>query len=442
MQSVNTMRKILSKLSFLILVAIPVFSFSQLNSPYSRYGVGNLVPQANIANRARGGISAAYADPTSINTVNPASYSDLIYSTLEIGLEYDGLSLKSKNPQSTFKSNNGIIPYLEFGFPLLRGNKKAQKSKTSWGMAFGLKPISRITYKIGSSTFSTDSSLTNYEGSGGVNEAFLGTGMRFHNFSIGFNTGYLFGEKSYDTRLIFNNDSLNYSKTHYGSQTLFGGVFLDAGMQYAAKLNKKSALTFGLYGTLQKSYKGSKDDLLETYNYNIQTGAPQSIDTVSYISGQKGNVVLPAKFGGGIAFSNEHLLVGADYATTQWDNYRFFGEKDLVKNSWNAKIGLQYWPATSNSTGYFNFVKYRAGFSFGQDYINVENKLPVYTVSVGGAFPLKLKHTFYDHQYSIMNFTFEYQNRGNNNNNLTEGMYKVSLGFSLSDIWFLRQKYQ
>jgi len=41
-----------------------------------------------------------------------------------------------------------------------------------------------------------------------------------------------------------------------------------------------------------------------------------------------------------------------------------------------------------------------------------------------------------------MNFTFEYLNRGNNNNNLTENMYKVSFGFSLSDIWFLRQKYQ
>jgi hypothetical protein len=53
-----------------------------------------------------------------------------------------------------------------------------------------------------------------------------------------------------------------------------------------------------------------------------------------------------------------------------------------------------------------------------------------------------LKHNFYDHQYSIMNFTFEYGNRGNNQNNITESLYKVSLGFSLSDIWFLRQKYQ
>ncbi len=107
-------------------------------------------------------------------------------------------------------------------------------------MAFGLKPISRINYKIGSSAFSIDSSLTSYEGSGGINEAFLGTGIRIKNFSIGFNTGYLFGEKNYDTRLLFNNDSLNYYKTHYGSQTRFGGMFLDAGMQYVAKIKKEA----------------------------------------------------------------------------------------------------------------------------------------------------------------------------------------------------------
>ncbi len=429
------------KFTCLILAALPLFCFAQLNSPYSRYGVGNLVSQANIANRAMGGISAAYTDPTSINTVNPASYSDLIYSTLDIGLEYDGLNLKSKNPLGDFKSNYGIIPYLEFGFPLLRGNKKAEKNKVSWGLAFGLKPISNISYKIGSSSFSTDSSLTTYQGSGGINEAFIGTGIRIKNFSIGINTGYLFGEKNYDTHLIFNNDSLNKYKTHYGSNTRFGGMFLDAGMQYVTKM-KKGALTFGAYGTLQKKYSGSKDDLLETYSYDYQTQTEQAIDTVSYISGQKGKVQMPATFGGGITYSNEHLLIGADYETTQWSNYKFFGQKDYVKNSWKAKFGLQYFPAASGSTGYFNYVKYRAGFSFGQDYVDIENSLPVYTVSVGGSFPLKLKHSFYDHQYSIMNLSFEYGNRGNNSNNITESVYKVSLGFSLSDIWFLRQKYQ
>ncbi len=445
MRSANTMMISKIKITCLILAALPLFCYAQENSPYTRYGIGNLIPQGNIANRAMGGISAGVSDATIVNTVNPATYSGLIYSTLDIGVEYDGLNLKSKEPLGNFKSNNGIISYMELGLPLLSGNKKAQKNKISWGMAIGLKPVSKINYKVGSGVYSIDSSLTTYEGTGGVNEAFLGTGIRIKNFSIGFNTGYLFGEKSYDTRLYFNNtitsqDSNYYYRTHYGSQTRFGGVFLDAGMQYAFRF-KKSSLVLGAYGTLQKKYNGSKDEILETFDYNAQSETPQPIDTASSIT-EKGKVQLPSTFGAGFTYSNQHFLIGADYETTNWNNYSFFGQKDFVKNSWNAKIGLQYLPASEGTTGYFNYVKYRAGFSFGQDYIDIEKSLPVYTVSIGGAFPMKLKHNFYDNLYSIMNLTFEYGNRGNSNNNITENTYKLSIGFSLSDIWFLRQKYQ
>jgi len=445
MRSANIMMISKIKITCLILAALPLFCYAQENSPYTRYGIGNLIPQGNIANRAMGGISAGVSDATIVNTVNPATYSGLIYSTLDIGAEYDGLNLKSKEPIGSFKSNNGIISYLELGIPLLSGNKKAQKNKISWGMAIGLKPISKINYKVGSGAYSIDSSLTTYEGTGGVNEAFLGTGIRVKNFSIGFNTGYLFGEKSYNTRLYFNNtitsqDSNYYYRTHYGSQTRFGGIFLDAGMQYAFKF-KKSSLVLGAYGTLQKKYSGSKDEVLETFDYNSQSESPQPIDTASSIT-EKGKVQLPSTFGIGFTYSNQHVLIGADYETTNWSNYSFFGQKDFLKNSWNAKIGLQYLPATEGATGYFNYVKYRAGFSFGQDYIDIEKSLPIYTVSIGGAFPMKLKHNFYDNQYSIMNLTFEYGNRGNSNNNITESTYKLSIGFSLSDIWFLRQKYQ
>ncbi|MEO8720664.1 MAG: hypothetical protein ABI297_01270 [Ginsengibacter sp.] len=429
------------KIVFLLLTVSPLFCFAQENSPYSRYGVGNILSSANIANRAMGGISAGYSDPTSINTINPATYSDLIYSTLDVGLEYNGRDLKSKNPEGSYRSNNGIISYMQFGFPLLIGNKKAQKNKVGWGITFGLQPLSKINYKIQNTGYAIDSTSTVYEGSGGINEAFIGTGLRIKNFSFGINSGYLFGEKNYDTRLSFNNDTINYYKAHYGSHTQFGGIFLDAGIQYFAKI-KKGSLRFGAYGTLQKAYKGSKDDVVETFDYNVGTSDVQTIDTISSRSSQKGDVQMPAKFGAGVTYSNDHLIAGVDFETTKWDTYRFFGQKDLVKNSWNAKIGLQYLPASPGATGYFNYVKYRAGFSFGQDYVSVDHSLPVYTISLGGAFPLKLKHSFYDHQYSIMNFAFEYGNRGNSQNNITENIYKVSLGFSLSDIWFLRQKYQ
>ncbi|MEO9004469.1 MAG: hypothetical protein ABI288_07020 [Ginsengibacter sp.] len=434
------------KLTCLLLGVFPLFCFAQENSPYSRYGVGNTVPLSNISNRAMGGISGGFSDPTAVNSLNPATYSDLIYTTLDVGFEYNGRKIKSNEPAANFLSNNATISYLQVGFPLLSGNKKANKSKTSWGLAIGLKPISKINYKIETKSRSSfDSTTTVYEGNGGINEFFIGTGLRLKNLSLGFNTGYLFGEKDYDTHLSFNNDTVDYHNAHYGTQTRFGGLLFNAGMQYEIALKKNGkkngVFRIGAYGTLKQKYSASRDNIIETYSEST-TGTIQRIDSVSSKENEKGKVQLPASLGVGFVFEKEHFLIGADYETTNWDDYRFYGEKDLVKNSWTAKVGLQYFPASIGTTGYFNFVKYRAGFSFGNDYIAVQNSLPVYTVSLGGAFPLKLKHSFYDLQYSVMNFTFEYGSRGNNNNNLTESIYKVSLGFSLSDVWFRRQKYQ
>jgi hypothetical protein len=431
------------KLTFLLLIALPLFCFAQENSPYSRYGIGNILSSGNILNRGMGGISAGFTDPATVNTVNPATYSNLVLTTLDLGVEYDGRTIKSANPLGTFKSNNAIISYLQLGFPLLNGNKKAIKNRTAWALTFGLKPISRINYKISSSgTVSNDSTNTIYEGNGGVNEAFIGTAIRIKNFSIGFNTGYLFGSKDYNTKLSITNDSLDYFySTNYQTTTRFGGVFLNAGIQYVAKI-KGGFLRFGAYGNLQQQYNARKDDIRETFSYNSTSGSTNKIDSIYENSGQTGKVQLPATFGAGFTVEKEHVLLGADFETTNWDTYRFFGEKDFVKNSWLGKFGIQYFPSPNGSAKYFNNVRYRAGFSFGNDYINVDNSIPLYTISVGGTFPLKLRHSFYDNQYSNMNLSLEYGKRGNNNNTIQENTFKVGVGFSLSDIWFRREKYQ
>ena len=430
------------KFTCLLLAALPLFCFAQENSPYSRYGIGNLVPQGNIANRAMGGISAGIVDYTSASSVNPASMATLLYTTLDVGAEYDGRTIKSKSPVGSFQSNNAIISYLQIGIPLLSGNSKALANKTSWALTFGLKPISKINYKIGSFAGNTiDTVNTLYEGSGGTNEALIGTSLKVKNFSVGFNTGYLFGTKNYSTRMALLNDSVSYQKTKYETKSQFGGMFLNAGVQYSAKI-KGGVLRLGAYGTLSKNYNASRDDIRQTYNID-GSGADVRLDSVSEIKDQKGKIQLPATYGFGFAVEKEHVLFGADFETSQWQNYRFFGKQDMVKNSWTAKAGVQIYPASVGATGYFNFVKYRAGFSYGSDYIRADNDLPVYTISVGGAFPLKLRHSFYDYQYSTMNLTFEYGSRGNKMNNLTENTYKVSVGFSLSDMnWFRRQKYQ
>src|SRR5687768_9369456 len=68
-----------ARLSITFFLGFFVSSFlhinAQDNSPYSRYGIGDLVPSTHIIGRAMGGISAGYNDVLSINLNNPASYS-------------------------------------------------------------------------------------------------------------------------------------------------------------------------------------------------------------------------------------------------------------------------------------------------------------------------------------------------------------------------------
>src|SRR5664279_356581 len=268
------------KLTCFLLAALPLFCFAQENSPYSRYGVGNILPTGNIQNRGMGGISAGFADPSTINSLNPATYSSMVLTTLDIGVEYDGRIIKSQNPIGTFKSSNGIISYLQFGFPLLNGNKKAIKNKTAWAVTFGLRPISRINYKISSvGMISNDTTTTVYEGNGGVNEAFFGTAIRIKNFSIGINSGYLFGSKDYGTKLGIRNDSSDYFYTaDYETTTRFGGIFLNAGIQYAIKI-KGGFFRLGAYGDLQRQYNATKEDKVQTISYNSNTGSSDKVDS-------------------------------------------------------------------------------------------------------------------------------------------------------------------
>ena len=445
MQSVNV--TMIPKLRLaLVLLALPFLCFSQENSPYSRYGIGNLTPQGNISNRGMGGISAGFSDVTTVNFLNPASYGNLIYTTLEIAAQADSKALKTSSDK--FTSNNAYVPYLQLGLPLLNGNKKAMKSSTGWGIAFGLRQVSRISYKIEAdkSLTNIDSLATVYEGNGGVYEASIGTGLRLKYFSIGFNTGYLFGDKDYSTRLIFINDTVTYHSSNSATNTNFGGLFFNAGFQYIIPFKKdhpeNGLVRIGAYGTLQKKYNATQDILRETFSYNATTGNPDRLDSVYENNSVKGTVQLPATYGAGFVVEKKHVVWGIDFETTNWNNYIFYNQRDSVKKNWTVKAGFQYLPADVDSRKYWDFVKYRAGLFFGPDYINLGTNIPQFGISLGAGLPLKLNRSFYETQYSVMNVGIEYTNRGNRSNAIRESIISISVGFSLSDIWFRRVKYE
>lgn len=416
----------------LILSVLAFGARSQENSPYSRYGIGDVIPTQNVLNRSMGGLSLAYWDLQSINFSNPASYSRLKVTTFDVGLEYDSRTIRSSATVNSFRSAYLIPTYLNIGFPISR--------KKNWGMNLGLKPVTRISYDITQTTRLTgiDSVFYQYQGNGGSYQAFMGLAYGTKNLSIGINAGWMFGNKDLSTRINFINDSVLYQRAKYSDSTSFGGLFLKAGIQYQLVLSGDLNLRLGATYGMQNTLNAKRDLSRETYVPGIRGDV--TIDSVYKVAAQKGEVVMPASFGAAVMLDKvDKWMVGAEFNSTAWSNYRFYGQADAVRDNWTLRVGGQFVPGIT-SKSYWNRVAYRAGFYYGPDYINLGQDLNVWAATFGLGLPIR--RNFYTNQYTTLNITSEVGRRGNRSNAIRESMFRVIVGFNLSDIWFTRRQYQ
>jgi len=452
-----------SRISVLLIAFITLISISnyaQDNSPYSRYGLGDVVPSTNINSRGMGSISSAYNDILSINFNNPASYGSFQTikelgakkimqgrAILDVGINIENRTLREPDNVEKFTSSNALFSHIQIGLPL----------KSNWGLSFGLRPITRISYNMShrellmdpDSGLPIDSAVTLSEGNGGLFLASLGLGHRIifntkHSLSIGFNGGYLFGQQDYSTRRSLFNDSISYISANFQTITSYGNLFFNTGLQYRAELGKNVALTIGANGNWKQDLNASQDVIKESFFFDESTGYSR-LDSVYDQRNLKGTVVMPASITVGftveksVTLKQGGWLFGIDYLQNKATDYRSFGQADpALRDKWEVRAGAQIRPVPKNN--YFSNVSYRAGVFYGEDYIYVNEKLPVLGTSFGLGLPVR-NFNRQNEQFTIINLAFEFINRGTNDNLLKENLFRISAGFSLSDLWFLKRKY-
>jgi hypothetical protein len=134
-------------------------------------------------------------------------------------------------------------------------------------------------------------------------------------------------------------------------------------------------------------------------------------------------------------------MVGVEFETANWSEFRFYGAPDRLTNTWQLRLGAQLTPNPLSTESYWNRVNYRAGFYTGKNYAVPDGKdLPVIGFTLGAGLPVR-KFRSYDNQFTIINTAFEVGKRGNKDNNITETFFRLSFGLSLSDIWFIKRRY-
>ncbi|HEY1114253.1 MAG TPA: hypothetical protein VGE66_11860 [Chitinophagaceae bacterium] len=456
-------RKGMVKTTFSVLLTLSLTTaFAQDNSPYSRYGLGDVVPNTNILNRGMGGVSAGYGDVRTVNFNNPASFSRFRVRTeertgevnagqviLDGGINISNRTLRTPNQTEKFSSTGAQFSYLQVGIPL----------RKNWGLALGLRPVTQIKYFIQRDEFlrdpltgdSIERAVTEFKGTGGSYLPSIGTGFAIKNFSAGASLGYLFGSRETTTNRSLFNDSLLYYRGRIGDSTSFGGIFVNAGAQYDISLIPRderltrgtAILRLGVSGNLETKLTATQDLARETYVHDPNGGDfPQ--DSIKIENGTDGEVIYPASYTAGFVFERQKLkggnwMVGMDLVQTKWSNYRFMGREDAVKDHWQVRVGGQF--MSNPGRNYFSNVAYRAGFFAGQDYITAGGDLSNWGITLGAGLPIANWNRMALGQASVVNVALEYNKRGDNSNIVKENTFRFSLGLNFSDLWFNKRRY-
>ena len=410
-----------------------------IQSPYSKFGVGNikgaLLPQL----RSMGGISTAVSKHTffnNINMQNPASYAAINSTTLDLGLS--GAYTQLKNTNLTEKSFNANIAHVALAFPV---------TKTS-ALSFGILPYSELGYnfkstaKVGNTTDNQKTVDYLYTGEGGLTKAYIGYGKQFgDHLRLGANIEYLFGNLIESRSTEYKNDpgSIN---SRIQDKNSVGGVNFSYGAQYDIRLDNKTTIVLG-YSGVSNSALNSKQERYVT-QYNIVNGSEgTALDTVLAINNNQTKMKLPLVHNIGIALQkNDKWLIGIDYRMGKWSNFSIGGVKQNLQDTYGFSLGGQFTPDFTAINSYFKKVEYRMGFQYDKTYIQM-NQQDVKQMAVTFGLGLPLSNTFERGAFYKMNITAELGQRGSLANGLLQERYvNFHLGFTLNDAkWFQRFKF-
>ena len=412
----------------MITFALNLSAQVNIDSPYSRYAIGELYQSTDPLVMAMGGMSLAYRSPYIVNYSNPASYTafDSLSFVFQGGINSKFVTLK--NNEISSKANYTSLSYLIFGFPVTRW----------WRTSLGILPYSKVGYDVHAEE--NNEQIGNieyiYNGSGGVNRFYWGNGFRVNKkLSLGFNFSYLFGDIKKSRAVTFPDTIYRYD-FKIANHTLVNDVLFDYGLQYSTKLKNDLTLDAGLVFCNSVKVKTRETQLAATYVTSV-SGGEYIKDTVESYPESIGNIVLPTSFGIGLILrKDDKWLVGMDYYWQNWNKYSSFGKKDSLDNSMQISIGTQFTPKKSSLSKFWERTNYRFGLKFAKSYVEVNNEqLKKFGISFGLGLPLKRSS-------STMNSAVEFGRIGTTDKNLIQENYvQISFGISIYERWFFKKKY-
>lgn len=415
-----------------LLLTLTLVAQRPTNNPFSRFGVGELYYQGFGQNRALGHAGLALYSYYYFSKLNPASYTAAGRHHVIFSFAFNEKVNRFQTQDSTVYSNVGDFSHIAALIPI---NKRIYVS-------LGITPYSGVGYNINvydtiSDNLQTTRYQTNYDGSGGINQGYLGVGIKLlRHLSLGSNVYYRWGSfDRYSTLTVGEPNFLSksyfkYNFIHNGFAADFGAIWNDTIIDKEDRqvLN----YSFGAIYSPNSTLSGIEKRLVSQYMklYNIEFYDTLRNDTLEHYT-----LRLASSFGIGLAFTyRKSLTIVADYLQQNWQGVKVLDMDNELKNSQLFAVGLQYC-ADPFSSKYLKTIRFRIGGFIHKTYLKLNN-VPIQTNGVTFGVSLPAKSAF-------VNLSVELGSKGTLSNNLFKEDYVLfNIDLTMHDFWFIKRKYQ
>ena len=352
---------------------------------------------------------------------NPAFLPFNTFTIYQVGIEMDRRNISSNAVDG--KKVAGGLKSLNLAFPVIIGK---------WTTAISVSPYSTSNYASYSTTELTSdvTATTRYNGSGGVSSIAWANGVKLgKGFYAGLKYNVMFGSVQNKESTIVSTSILDEIFSSYETSLVenssYSGSKLDLSLGYRKTVGTSNdrIINLGIIYERSSELTGLRDQWEET----------NAVEERFIFENIEANLQTPSvwSIGGSYQFRNK-FSIGSDVVRMNWSNDQL--TNDNLRNTTKISFGGEYTPDIASVNNYWRRITYRAGVNFGPIPYTINGRtINEFGINFGGSVPFG---------YSKLDLAFKYGQLGTLNNDLVrETYFRIVIGASINDRWFIKRRY-
>ena len=418
--------------SLMLMLSLTVSAQNSTSSPYSLYGVGILSPKENAAAAGLGHAGVALAPHDWVNVGNPAGVAGLDSLTFYFNFQAKAFYSHESTAIESQSVYSGNIDGITMGF---RGSKY-------WAACIGYAPYSTVGYNMSEKKNIAGTARSyydiHYEGSGGLQQAFINNGFTFFNhLTLGIGAGAIWGSitktETADFRFVEITSFgptvlLDGEKIYNTKKYTMNNWYLEYGIQGDFNIGKHNVRLGATYS--------NKTHLYSSYDHIVSNDVSAQLffDNVTPL---EDDFYVPRMYAAGISYSYDKLTATCDYHYNQWGDVLNvkFGESVTYRDNYSVGGGVE-WRCGKREDPFYKRLTFRLGGFYESSYIKMRGAtLGTYAGTVGLTVPIGRSAN------SIV-IGFERSSRGTTNNGLVKETFNnFKIALNIRETWFVKSKF-